>query len=544
MSFLAPTRALFELRILLIIRRGRRRLRGFFLTLLIATAIGLWMGEGLFHFIQLSTPHTRAVTTDVFFLAVYVVWISAPLLGYPFSDFHDTSLLLPYPLSPCRTFATTTAATLVSPRTLAGIGVVTGLLAGLGGSLGFCGIRVLVILLFAYHCSVLAQSIHLALLAVFPRRILRDLAMVAAPLFSIGLYFSFRITLRHLDPLSSGPPVDLRSGPLALLPPLWIGQLVHDPIGAGPFAWLLGGGLLTLGTGALLLLGGRLLEASLLGERHRPRRGTQTGKEQEPGGRRPERTLWIAGFLPIALRAIAATEFRILTRHPAVQSLLVRKLIFVFLFLLLPFFEESAIGRLGSEFLIAIGFFLLFSETLFLTNIFGTDGRALGEYFSRGTSRIHFFLGKNLCHLLLFGTANSLVLVLFIGLTDQFHQIGAVLWLGILPLLPAAAAGNLVSLYLPYPLIGSGGRPMEERSRRPEGCLHILLSLGASLFVAITCTPTFALGLGILRFPPGPIKIASGIGAALYSVAAYLLLLGAATHLLTEREEAILARMQ
>jgi hypothetical protein len=274
---------------------------------------------------------------------------------------------------------------------------------------------------------------------------------------------------------------------------------------------------------------------------YRPRAKTvSTGVSFLKGGSRA--ILKVAG--PVAA-AVARKEFAVFFRDPAVRH---RVLASVF-YILIPFTMIFVVRGRGIDRALEFGgFFLIFAEMFFLTNLFGLEGAAVRNLLWFPASRRQVFLGKNLAYLALFIPFNVVVLILLAVLsqtTGPDPLAGPLAKVSVLERVPPAIAahlssllvvvalGNVTSVYFPLPFLAPGQR----MSRRDEsGCLMAAARSGLYLLTFVLLAPVLA--LSVLLEGTRWTMAAAIVGLA-YAALLYWIGLKVSERALLAREEAL-----
>lgn len=534
--------ALLGLRLRLLIRTGGRRRGTFVLSAVIMTVFSAWMGSGLYLQLTRASAAHAAETVHVFLVGLSVFWATSPLLGYPFSEFHDVSKIFVYPIGHRRAFLATTTAGMVSLSMIFLGGLATALLAGLPGPVPVRVVRGLLLALFFLHAAAVAQMLHLFFLSLFSRRQLRDAAMLLAPILSIAVYLAFRWTV--IGGTDGGPDLtELRpSRYLWLFPARWLSQLLVDPTGGAWWTWpvLLGG--FVAATTVVVGLGARFQEQAFYGEvtdtrRRRPASRRQPGRLQRLVARTVE------ALVPPATLAVALKEWRQLWRDPILTNQFLRQTTLFILPFVFPFFEgpPGQADMIGHLYGMLVGFLIL-SQSPMVGNLFGTDASAVVELLVRGQDRRHVFLGKNLCHLFLYLVLDALVLGAFGLVFGLEHLFAGFFVAAVGATFLSVAAGNISSVYLSTPLARPGQRAIEQQAERREGCSTMILRMLSGI-VSLGLTFPLALLVWVAFSVGGPLALAGLIAAAVYSIGGWILSIQAAADLLGEREEDLIRQM-
>ncbi len=534
--------AILLLRLRLLRRAGRAGGNATFaISIAMMGLLAFWVAAGLTGHLRASGPEKAAAATHSILAGIWMLWATSPLLGYPFSEFHDVAKLLVYPVSHRRAFLASAAASLVSPSVLPIGGVAIAILSGLPGTPPVVAFRAILLVAFFLHASLLAQTIHLAGLTLFSRRRLRDLAIVAAPLVSLALLLAFRRSFGLPGSAISNEPLagTRHSEALWALPPRWLTEVLVDPLG-GP---LLLRAALLLGfaafTAIVVRIGTRFQEKAFYGDvldlRQRSGRAPGTG----PGSRLARPFL---ALLPRPTRAVLVKEWRVLRRDPILASQILRQTTLLLFVFAVPFIEPAPPDSdVYALYFLSLLVFLLFSQSQLLSNLFGTDGPAVEELFTRGQDRKHVFVGKNLCHLAFYVTLETVVLGAFAILFGQTPLLGPYLFIAVWMTVLNVAAGNVGSIFLSFPLSRMAARrAIEQQPERQEGCARMAVRMFAGMVGLAAALPVAVLTwLGEAYV--GWVGYAF---AALYALVGWGASLFVASGLLESREEDLIEAME
>jgi len=493
------------------------------------------------------------------FASVYLLVALAPVLGFRASEFFDVTKLFTLPVSHRPVFAAMAVGLSLSGAVLFWLPPL------LAGALGLPGLtplgaaaRVGLVLALLLHAVALGQFLVLLLLDFLRSRRFRDLLLVAAPLLAGGLYLGLRwLTAGGLS--DAGAREFLAQGWsrwLVFLPSRWVTEAIGAtvPGGGGFRAWLpflLGFVPLTV----LLFRAASALQArAFLGDV--PSRESALARP----GRRPPGARLLARFLPDPVIAMAGKEARTLLREPLVKTLLVNQAVFLlipFLFLVMrPGRAPDVPDRIFTLVLAALPFLLVFVESTLAFNLFGIDGPGTAHFLTTPVSWRHVLLGKDLCYLGVFGLGNVAVAAALLhgvaafrpGLVpDPWHATAMAALGGTLGLAVVLAVGNVLSLYLPTPLVGRGRGALSQQRALREGCLEQILRTlafaGTAVLVApipflLQILPTVASGFDGPWWPPVATALATAYAAALLALS-----LTVAEGLARERQSVLLERM-
>lgn len=453
-------------------------------------------------------------------------WVLSPLLaGVAFSETHDVSRLLHFPIPFPTLVLSSLLANLAEPMVLAKLPLLLAVAAGLTlhplrGALALAGVA----LSFAAILAV-SQIGGLVLLGLARNRRLHDAALF------LGLGLGFLLSLVPLFLFAGGG----RGWTRALR---WL--VTTDLFALSPFAWgvrasvhvargdlpgfLAAAGaavaalLLALGAGALLV-----------------RRVYQGELDLGTAGRRP--VLGRARFLlPGAWGTLVEKDLRVTWRDPRLRAVLLTGLMGP---IVLFVFWQGAGGRLGPTFLLLLGTFT--GLATFGTNAFALERRGLLLLFSFATDRTVVLLAKNTVAVLLRLPGLALLLLVTAVMTGPVLVL-PVATIALATLIVAAGVDNFMAILFPVPVPEPGrspyGTPAGGRGLGAWVVATALMvgALAASAPFAFLAWLPWLLRRTALWAVTLPLALA-GAGAA------YTLLVVVASRLLERREPELLARV-
>ncbi len=473
-----------------------------------------------------QNPGTAWELVHLAFAVVYMFW----LYTGSFNDLYDPARLAPFPLPPRTLFLGSTLASFIGLTSIFGGALLAGFAIGVPGSALARIARGAMFVFLLVHLQMMSRLIRLTFLAVLTSRRWRDAAVLISTLIGGGAYVS-----TQLLPRESGDQVvaAVRSfaeagGPslwLSWCPAVWLSwayelEGVRSIAGFGAFAVL---------TGLIYRAGGWAEERLAFSEpifHYRPKRTAVSSRVRFLKGA-SRAILDVAG--PVAA-AVARKELSVFFRDPVVRH----RVLSSFFYILLPFTMIFVVRGKGIERAVELGgFFLIFAEMFFLTNLFGLDGAAVRNLLWFPTPRRHVFLGKNLAYLVLFGPFNALVLVLLAVFTGSPGRIPSALAAHFSALLVVMALGNLASVYFPMPFLAPGQRV----ARRDEnGCLLMMARGLLYLLTFVLLAPVLAASV---LFEGKTWAIAVAILGLAYAAGLYAAGLRMSERALLKREEAL-----
>ena len=454
-------------------------------------------------------------------------WVLSPLLtGVAFSEAHDMSRLLHFPI-PLRTLAASSLlANLAQPMALAAVPILVSLALAVAGAGPLFPAALLGAVLTFVFILAAAQVGGLVLHGLARRRRFRDLALF------LGLGLGFALSLGPLLLFSSGArPVRALARaavatPLLALSPFAWG--VRAAVHAGRGEWLpfaVNAGAAALAVVAALAAAAMLLERIHRGEVDLGQPGAREGH--------PAR-MWIPG----ALGALLEKDLRMTWRDPALKASLFMGLVGPLLFLVF-LSQTRGQGGAGTGFLLLATFV---GVSAFGSNAFGLERRGIILLLGFGVERWRILLGKNVGAILL--RLPGLVVLLAAGVV-----------MAPLPLLPAAAtiaavtlilsAGtdNFPSILFPTVAPGAGRNPYGGAAAGSRGLGGVFLGLALLTAALLLSSPfVFLAWLPLLLERPWLWALTLPLALA-GAVSVYAMLVTAASRLLERREPELIERI-
>ncbi len=453
-----------------------------------------------------------------------VFWALSPLLsGVAFTEAHDLTRLMHFPVPPRVLVLSSFVANLTQPMVLGELPVAVALALALAGphpAFAPAFVGVLLSLAFIVAC---AQAAGIALHGLSRNRRRHDQALF------LGLSFMFLISIGPFLLLSGALGSAVLRGSSSALPallPFGWGARAAVYASRGEFApWALFALASILATAGALALSSRLVERIYRGE-------------LDAGALPITRATRAWATLPGVVGALVEKDLRIMWREPALRAMLViglaGPLVFAFFLTRLPSDRPPA----ASLFLLAsfVGLGGLGS------NAFGLERRALALLLSFPVARWRLLLAKNLAT-----TVFRLPGLATVALAGAFL---APLWM--LPcaalivaatLALATAVDNFLSILFPVALPSPGRNAYGRAAAGGRGLTGVLLNLGALCVVLALSSPFVFLAWlpALLRQPAlGFVSLPLGLCGAL---ALYAMLVAWAAELLERREPELLERV-
>lgn len=457
---------------------------------------------------------------------VGLMWALSPVLaGVAFTETHDVSRLMHFPLPLPTLVASSLVANLTQPMVLAELPVAVALALALSGSAALVPIALVGVLSSVAFILVAAQVAGLLLHALSRNRRLQDLALF------LGLGAGFVFSLLPLLVLSGARP--LRGALRAVLR--------SDVFALSPFAWGVRAAV-HAGEGELLafasweaaqlaaVAAGILAAALLVGRIYR---GELALGPAAPGAVARAR-MRLGG----AIGALIEKDLRSAWRDPALKATLLMSLVGPMLFLVF-LVQASAWGGAGSSLLMLAAFV---GASAFGSNAFGLERRGVSLLMGFPVARWRILVAKNLAALSLRLPGLLVVLAAALFLAPLAY-LPAALTVALTTMLISTAADNFVSILFPMAAPAPGGNPFGGRSAGGRGlgaALMGALLFGATMLLAapfvFLCWLPALVSAPLMWVVTLPLALA-GAGAA------YAMLVAAAEKLLRGREPELLERI-
>jgi ABC-2 type transport system permease protein len=456
-----------------------------------------------------------------------LMWALSPVLaGVAFTETHDLSRLLHFPLPLPTLVASSVLANLVQPLVLAELPVALALALALSSEAAGLALALVGVLSTLAFMLMAAQCAGLLLHALSRNRRLQDLALFLG--LGAGFLFSvlplLLITGAHW-PLRSALRAVLRSDAFALSPFAW-GVRAATHAGEGDWAafaaWEVGQLLaVAAALGVATVLVGRIYRGELA-------LGPAAGRVAARARMR----------LPGAMGALVEKDLRSAWRDPAIKATLFMSLVGPLLFL--AFLVQTRSGGGGGSSLFILAAFV--GASAFGSNTFGLERRGVALLMGFPIERWRILVAKNLAALSL--RLPGLVVVLVAGvLLAPPAYLPAALTVALSTMLVAAGADNYVSVLFPVTAPEPGKNPYGGANAGGRGLGGALM--GALLFAAtmvlaspfiFLCWLPALLEAPLLWLLALPLALA-GAGAA------YAMLVAGAERLLRRREPELLERI-
>ena len=453
-------------------------------------------------------------------------WAFSPVLtGVAFSESHDMSRLLHFPIPLGTLVASSLIANLLQPLVLAELPILLALALALSQRAGLLPLAAAGVVLSFVFILAAAQVIGLVLQGLSRNRRFQDVASF------LGLGLGFVLSLAPLLLMAGGArPIGRAASFL----------MTVDVFAASPFAWgaraAVSGGRGELvpfalySAAGLLAIAAAMLASTLL--IHRIHRAEVVAGWSADGTAAPARMP-----LPGVLGALLEKDFRTVWRDPALKASLLMGLAGPLLFL---FFisQGHGLGRSGRAILLMA---LFVGLTAFGANAFGLERRGIMLLLGFSVPRWQILVGKNLSMLLLRAPGLLLLLLaaVFLAPVSFVPAAGTIV---VVTFLVVAGVDNFLSILFPVTAPGPG--------RNPYGPASGGRGLGAALVSAMMLAGALLLAspfVFLAWLPPlleTPrlwwISLPLSLTGA---VAVYTMMVGMAARLLARREPDLMERI-
>jgi ABC-2 type transport system permease protein len=477
--------------------------------------------------VQARNPELLLPLLSVLATGFGLLWALSPVLtGVAFTETHDLSRLLHFPI-PLRTLvASSLLANLLQPMVLAEAPVLVALALGLSArAAAFPFALAGVVLSFAFILSA-SQVAGLALHAISRNRRYHDLALF------LGLALSFVLSLLPLLLMAGavrGLPGLVRfltAGDLFALSPFAWGARAAVYAGRGEAAPFLGFSALAVGgIGATLALSAEMI--------HRIYRGELVLGGAQRGSMAPPRMV-----LPGRLGALVEKDLRCLWREPAMRAVFVMGLLSPLLFL---FFLSQTSAMSGSgTWLLGLASFVGLAG--FGANVFGIERRGIATLLGFPLPRHWILVGKNLASMAL-RLPGLLMLLLGGAFMASPLLLPAAATIAFATLLVAAGADNYMSILFPITIPAPGQSAYGGVSAGGRGLGSAVVTAFALGGVVLASAPfAFLAWLPVLLEEPRLWLVSLPLALA-GAAATYAMLVAGAARLLRRREPELLERI-
>ena len=482
-------------------RRDRMAAIGMVLMLLFTVPFSLLFGIGAAVVLAKLDPVRAGAILTTGLLSTYAVWIIGPIVGFAFNESYDVSKLFGYPLSMRQIFAGARWGRWSTSRSCS-------LPPASSGSSRLRPQHPRRPLhphrprLFLVHVVSLSQTVLLLTSGFLSSRRFRDIMTVVMPLIAMSIYFTTQVASRRMINESNWQwPLEGRLPAFAhFVPPGIAAQAITEGAQghwAAALVWL--GALVAITVATLyaaswavgLAFAG---EVGQLGSRWR-RRPEMLPRPTAPAAVSTSTLTYPARGavrgLPPVMGAIIAKELAYVGRDPFYKLLMVNALYFIGVMIFAFWRAGEMLVEMGPRMLWFAPALLLFSMQV-LNNLYGVEGAAASVLFGSPSPRRRLIMAKNLIFGLLFGGfALAVTIVGGLWLGAGVRTLLYALWV-LLVLTVMTAAGNLISIYMPYRVVMRGWRMRASMGNR--GCGYVFLYFGILLGTLVIMLPVF-LGL-------------------------------------------------
>ena len=467
--------------------------------------------------------------------ALYLWGLLVPLLGYAWIETSALAPLMHYPLSPRQLFLGNLVAAVAQPSVLATLPLFLVLalspLTIIGGLVGLLAVGLLLV-----HLLGMSQILTLLVTTALASRRVRDLGLIIVALipFVMALVWLFAAHWAESDHPAKLQTLVEHPGwsAVAWLPSGWAALAMQGAREGQVGAVAVGLGLLGAAVAGTLVLGGRVVERAAWSEEG----GDSTG------GAVPRRAAraWVRFRDPV-FEALVNKDLLLQWRDPRMRLMLAGT---VFTAVLLVVIHTFFIGRevdatldavvVRPALLVGGATLLVLTEAAQLMNAFGYEGRGLAAVLATPAPRWKVLAAKNMALVGLMSVLNAGTLFV-LGVVFGRLQMALLIWgITVVALVLLAAGGNVVSVLLPYPVVG-----LRRRAARPTPVWRAvftevlkMVALGAVLVVA--APPVVVIAALWVWHPLASVGAAAV--AVVYAAALYTLTLAGGSVLLQARE--------
>ncbi len=468
---------------------------------------------------------------------LYLWGLAAPLVGYAWVEVHAAAPLLMYPITPRQLFVGNVVSALVQPAVLVALPLFLALaisaLTVPGILVGLVAVGLLVI-----HLLGMSQVLSMVLSTALATRRARDIGFLFATILPLGFSLVWVVIAQRLDQGTVEWSSVLEHpawGGVSFLPPGWAAMAIRGAMRGEAAPVLLGLGLLALAVVVTMALGGIAIRRVAAGEEGSESAGTVSPLVARRG---------IVRLGDPVFDALVNKELVMLWRDPRTRMAMAGTLFTVALMAVLHFFVVRRESDLAMEVVVlrptmlaGAATILVMTQTAQLMNAFGYEGRGLQSVFVTPAPRWKILAAKNVAQVSVMSGLNLIGLLTLGAIFNQLFAAVLVWLVTMVLLLVVAAGGNLVSVLLPFPLMG-----MRRRSVRSTPVWRAVMTEVLKL-----CGFTALL---LLALPPGLVVVAAwawspaaAIGLAalalVYAAALYTVALAGASALLLRREAAV-----
>jgi hypothetical protein len=474
-----------------------------------------------------AAPEALLPTLSAAATLVGLFWVLSPLLtGVAFSEAHDMSRLLHFPIPVGTLAASSLLSNIAQPTTVAVLPILLSLalaLAGVGPRLPLAFAASALGLLFVLAA---AQVGGLVLHGLARRRRFRDVTLF------LGLGLGFVLSLGPILLLSAG------AGPVRAL----ARAVVATPLLAlSPFAWGVRAAVhaargewlpfvLEAGAAGLAVACALAAATTLI---HRIHRG-ELDLGEAGGGAVSATRMWLPG----PLGALLEKDLRMTWRDPAMKATLLMGLVGPLLFLV--FLSQARSGGGPGTGLLMLA--TLVGISAFGANAFGLERRGIALLLGFPIERWRILVGKNASAIVL-RVPGLLVLIVAGSFLAPLPLVPAAATIAAVTLLLSAAVDNFPSILFPTTAPGPGRNPYGGAAAGGRGLGGALLGLVLMAAALLLSSPfVFLVWLPLLMERPWLWAVTLPLALA-GAAAVYAMLVAAAGRLLQRREPEVLERI-
>lgn len=515
-------------------------------------AIGVAAGCA-FGFLELAPP-LNGYLLSVVLLAIYLLWLLAPVFGYALSESYDVTRLFHYPVSPRLLFVSAIFGSLLDFPVLLVLPTLAAVVIGFAHGPISLLLTLVALLLFTFHTIAFSQVVVLAGAGMLRSRRFRDIAIVIVPLLFMGFYLatqllSSRMRTSHLQGFDWQQIVNHPAWRyLDFAPPGFAARIIADT-GQGTLAttplYILGLVIACLGT---VYLAGWLINLAATGHvvgssHHKPAVAAKR-REATPAVARQSARSMFSDALPPVVAAVIGKELKYMLREPYFKTMLLNIffMLVVGIFVFLRPWRREIGEFINPGFIVwAASGYVFFAEIQLLMNILGTEGRAAAALFLFPSSRRQLLLGKNLALLGALFFINLVVAAVLCSVVGQPRLFGPMLvWMELSNII-LAGVGNIASVLFPLRIVRVGWRMQAASSGRScaYGFAYMLFMAAGGLLLLPVLAAALAPSYWI---SPAWLALTLPV-AGLYAVGIYVVALNYAERLLLKREPEIVSAL-
>ncbi len=496
----------------------------------------------LIHSAHNSSLFNNINRLETVLLGLFLFWILSPLLGYALNDFYDVNKLVVYPISQKQILAGLTIGSLMNLPVLMMIPPMFAGMFAVSHNIIVLLVGGVALLLFLLLTLLISQSITQASSGVMRTRRFRDFSMILVLIFGLCYYLFSQFLLVRLFSMDWSQLWLSSYWNLTDILPPGISACIIDNTIKGHYLAVIG----WLSVLCCYLWAAFILASNVLSKifREVDRGAAQAGSDSMAAlDSQPEskRTSVIEQIIAPETYAIYQKELRYFKRDPFYRLILANVIYVTILFSFMLLHGYHINGIIQSETSIRVWMLLgilQLTQLNMVGNQFGSE--RLGFLFQTPMSRMQILIGKNVALYVVFGSINTLVVLVLSILIHQVNMLPMLLLWTWLSELAELGLGNILSILFPYRIVQKGFRIS---SAGKGGVGRLLTGIGSLLAVAIVLSPVL-LAFLVPTIMHASIYLAVTIPVAvLYGVGVYLLSLKLAAPLLFQRESRMIARL-